>query len=294
MLLTGMNQQPFNQAEIAIWRAEIEPRESFQLQPVELHPSPGSLDAASQELPPGVYTTFRTFNGDKILSLNDQVKRLEQSASLVDCPIHIPINLLREILRKVLRSYPSQEKRVRISMDLTTGAIYILIEPLQIPGKTQYEQGVRVLTVRHQRQNPKAKQTQFIEIADTIRKNYPGDVNDLLMVNDDGFILEGLNSNFFAVRNAEIYTADENVLSGITRETVLKIIRQLEIPYHLYPVHVTDLGKVEEAFLTSASRSVLPIAQIDQIWMKDQVPGPVTMIIRDAYWKYIKVRLEEL
>ena len=289
-----MNQQPFNQAEIAIWRAEIEPQESFQLQPVELHPSPGSLDAASQVLPPGVYTTFRTFNGDKILSLNDQVKRLEQSADLVGCPIQLQINLLRDILCKVLKPYPSHEKRVRVSMDLKTGAIYILIEPLQIPGKMQYERGVQVLMVRHQRQNPKAKQTQFIEIADTIRKDYPGDVNDLLMLNDDGFILEGLNSNFFAVRNDEVFTADENVLSGITRETVLKVIRQLGIRYHLSPIHVNELGEVEEAFLTSASRSVLPIAQIDQTRMKDPVPGPVTRAIRDAYWKYIKVRLEDL
>ena len=245
-------------------------------------------------LPPGVYTTFRTFNGDKILSLNDQANRLEQSAGLVGCPLLIHINLLREMLRKVLSSYPSQEKRVRISIDLKTGAFYILIESLQIPGKNEYGRGVRVLTVRHQRQNPKAKLTQFIEIADTIRKEYPGDLNDLLMVDDDGFILEGLNSNFFAVRNAEVFTAGENVLSGITRETVLKVIRQLGIPMRLSPIHIHDLEKIDEAFLTSASRSVLPIAQIDQTRIKVPVPGPITLSIRDAYWKYVQSRLESL
>jgi branched-chain amino acid aminotransferase len=292
--LIGMNQQPSKRADIAVWRSEIEPQDSPKLQPVLLHPSPRSLDAASQMLPPGVYTTFRTFNGDKILSLNDQVKRLEQSAGLVGYPTQINIILLREMLRKVLRPYPTQEKRVRISLDLKKGAIYILVESLQIPGKDQNERGVQVLMVRLQRQNPKAKQTQFIEIADTIRKDYPGDVNDLLMVNNDGFILEGLNSNFFAIRNAEVFTADENVLSGITRETVLKIIHQLGLPYHLAPIHVNDLGKVDEAFLTSASRSVLPIAQIDQTRVKDPVPGPITKSIRETYWKYVTARLEDL
>ena len=289
-----MNQKPFNQIEIAVWRAEIEPQGSLQLQPVELHPSPGSLDEASQMLPPGVYTTFRTFNGDKILRLNDQVNRLEQSASLVGCPLQIHNNLLREMLRKVLSLYPSHEKRVRISIDLKTGAFYILIESLQIPDKNEYDRGVQVLTVRHQRQNPKAKLTRFIEIADTIRREYPGDINDLLMVDDDGFILEGLNSNFFAVRNAEVFTAGENVLSGITRETVLKVIRQLGIPMRLSPIHIHDLEKIDEAFLTSASRSVLPIAQIDQTRIKVPVPGPITVSISDAYWKYIQSRLENL
>jgi branched-chain amino acid aminotransferase len=289
-----MNQKPFNQIEIAVWRAEIEPQGSFQLQTVELHPSPGSLDEASQMLPPGVYTTFRTFNGDKILRLNDQVNRLEQSASLVGCPLQIHNNLHREMLRKVLSPYPSHEKRVRISIDLKTGAFYILIESLQIPGKNEYERGVQVLTVRHQRQNPKAKLTQFIEIADTIRREYPGDINDLLMVDDDGFILEGLNSNFFAVRNAEVFTAGENVLAGITRETVLKVIRKLGIPIRLFPIHIHDLERIEEGFLTSASRSVLPIAQIDQTRIKVPVPGPITVSISDAYWKYIQSRLENL
>lgn len=289
-----MNQQLFRQAKIAIWQAEIEPDKSFRLKPVNLHPSPQSLDAASQMLPHGVYTTFRTFEGDKILSLQDQINRLEQSAILVGCSIHIEINSLREMLRKMVSPYPSQEKRVRISVDLKTDALYLLIEPLQTPGKSQYTQGVRVKTVPHQRQNPKAKQTQFIEIAHAIRKQHPNGVNDLLMVDDDGFILEGLNSNFFAVRNAEIFTADENVLSGITRETVLKVIHQLGITVHLTPVHVKELGNVEEAFLTSASRSVLPIAQIDRFKLEGSVPGPITTAIREAYWKYVTAQLEDL
>jgi branched-chain amino acid aminotransferase len=289
-----MNQQRYKQAKIAIWQAEIEPNKSFRLQPVNLHPSPQSFDAASQMLPQGVYTTFRTFDGDKILSLQDQINRLVQSAGLVGCSIKIGINSLRSILHKVVSSYPSQEKRVRISVDLQTGALYLLIEPLQTPGKSQYAQGTRVITIPHQRQNPKAKQTQFIEIADAIRKEHPNEVNDLLMVNDDGFILEGLNSNFFAVLNGEIFTADENVLSGITREIVLKVINQLGITVHLTPIHIDHLRSVEEAFLTSASRSVLPIAQIDQFKFEGSVPGPITMAIREEYWKYVTSRLEVL
>jgi branched-chain amino acid aminotransferase len=289
-----MHQQPNRQLEIAVWRIEIEPQGSFHLQSVNLYPSPKSLDAASLMLPQGVYTTFRTFDGDKILSLHDQAYRLEQSASLVGCPIHIEINWLREILRKVVRPFPSQEKRVRLSVDLKTGSIYVLIEPLQVPSKSQYEHGVRVVTVLRQRHNPKAKQTQFIEIADAIRKDYPEDINDLLMVDDDGFILEGLNSNFFAVRNNEIFTAEENVLSGITREAVLKVIRQLGIALYLTPVHINDLGQVREAFLTSASRSVLPIAKIDQIRIEGSIPGLITKSIREEYWNYVNARLENL
>lgn len=279
---------------IVIWRIKIDPQKSDQLERVDLHPSPLSLDDASQILPPGVYTTFRTFDGDKILSLNNQVSRLEESALLVGHTLQVKIEPLRETLRKVVQRFPSQEKRIRISIDLQAGVIYILIEPLQIPKKSQYEHGVRLLTVRHKRQNPKAKRTQFIEIASSIRKKYPQEIDDLLMVDDDGFILEGLSSNFFAVRNGEVYTAAEHVLSGITRKAVLEIIDHHKIPLHLSPVHVSGLEELEEAFLTSASRSVLPVAQIDRFEIAGPVPGPVTTLIAKGYWDYVAERLEDL
>lgn len=280
--------------QIVVWKAIIDLQGCFQLDRVDLPSVPQSLDEASQMLPHGVYTTFRTFDGDKVLTLQDQVTRLEQSANLEGQPLRVTMESLKRVLRKVVPSYPSEEKRIRISIDLKDCAMYLIIEPLRIPSKDQYEHGVRLVAVHHKRENPKAKRTQFIEIAQAIRKQYPEGINDLLMIDDDGFILEGLNSNFFAVRGGEIFTAGENVLSGITRQTVLHIIRELRLPYHLSPIHIHDLNKLEEAFLTSASRSVLPVAQIDQVMIGEPVPGALTTSITDAYWKYVNARLENL
>jgi branched-chain amino acid aminotransferase len=289
-----MKQPPNKLPDIAVWRAKIDLRGSYQLECVDLRPAPQSLNEGSQRLPKGVYTTFRTFDGDKILSLADQVERLEESAGLMGYAIQISIQPLREMLHKLVHQYPSQEKRVRISMDLTADVVYVLIESLQIPGKSKYDLGVRLATVPHERQNPKAKRTQFIEIAESIRRKFPGDLDDLLMVDAGGFILEGLNSNFFAIQHAEVFTAGDDVLAGITRKIVLNVIRQLGIPYHLSPIHMTDLQNLEEAFLTSASRSVLPVAQIDQFKVGSSMPGPITNAIQQAYWKYVASRLEQL
>jgi branched-chain amino acid aminotransferase len=285
---------PNKMPEIMVWKAKIDPQESFQLERVNLLPSPQSFDDASQMLPSGVYTTFRTFNGEKILSLQNQVNRLEQSAILERRPMRVKIASLRQILHKVVHSYSSAEKRVRISIDLKDGTVYILIEPLRIPSKDQYEHGVRLVTVHHKRQNPRAKRTQFIDIAQTFRKQHPEDINDLLMVDDDGFILEGLNSNFFAVRDGQIFTAGGNVLSGITREIVLNIIREMKLPHSFAPIHIHDLNTLEEAFLTSASRSVLSVAQIDQVMIREPIPGALTTSITNAYWNYVTARLENL
>ena len=280
--------------EIAVWIAKIDSRGNYQLEEVNLIPAPLSLDQASQMLPPGVYTTFRTFDGDKTLGLTDHVNRLEGSASLVGQPIQLRIGSLRAILREAVGGYPSQEKRVRLSVDLQSCVVYVLVEMLQTPSVNDYAHGVNVKTIHYKRQNPKAKQTQFIDTAHSIRKNISADIDDVLMTDEDGFILEGLNSNFFAIKQGELFTAGENVLSGITREIVLRIMRQMDIPFHPSPIHITDLEKLEEAFLTSASRSILAVARIDEIKIGGLIPGPITASITDAYWKYVIARLEDL
>jgi branched-chain amino acid aminotransferase len=282
--------------EIAVWRAEIDSRGVTQLKKIELKPAPKSFDQASQALTPGVYTTFRTFDGDKILGLSEHVKRLQESASLVGQPIQIKIGPLRDLVREAVLHYPSHEKRVRLSVDLEScgGVVYVFIESLHTLKNYDYAHGVKVVTFLHKRQNPKAKRTEFINTANSIRKNISGDYEDVLMSDQDGFILEGLNSNFFAIKQGEIFTASENVLSGITREMVLRIINQLDVPLHLSPVNIADLEKLDEGFLTSASRAVLPIAQIDGFKIGTSIPGPITTRITKAYWEYVSARLEDL
>jgi branched-chain amino acid aminotransferase len=280
--------------EIVVWIAKTDPYGNYQLEEVNLHPVPHSLDQASQMLPHGVYTTFRTFDGDKILGLSDHVNRLEGSASLVGRPIQLRIGSLRAMLREVVSRFPAQEKRVRVSVDLRNCDVYVLVEALRIPDVSDYAHGVNVVTFRFQRQNPKAKQTQFIDIAHSIRENISPDIDDVLMTDEDGFILEGLNSNFFAIERGEVLTAGENVLSGITREMVLKIMRLMDIPFHLSPIHITDIEKLDEAFLTSASRSILAIARIDEFKIVGLIPGPITASITNAYWRYVAARLEDL
>jgi branched-subunit amino acid aminotransferase/4-amino-4-deoxychorismate lyase len=49
------------------------------------------------------------------------------------------------------------------------------------------------------------------------------DVNEVLLVDDRGAVEEGMSSNFFAVTNGVVHTADEGVLKGTVRELVLEV-----------------------------------------------------------------------
>ena len=114
------------------------------------------------------------------------------------------------------------------------------------------------------------------------------------MVDEDGRILEGLSSSFFAVRGGELWTAESGVLFGTTRAWVLELANELDIIVNLEGAPLDDLEGIEEAFLTSSSRGLLPVRQIQDIVISSGVPGPVTLALMDAYQARLADELEEI
>ena len=90
---------------------------------------------------------------------------------------------------------------------------------------------------------------------------------------EDGSVLEGLSSNFFAVKGGRLFTEEERVLKGVTRALVLEVAREV-LPTERVAVRLED--GVEECFITSVSREVLPVVRIDGRPIGDGRPGVVT------------------
>ena len=79
-----------------------------------------------------------------------------------------------------------------------------------------------------------------------------------MLDNHDRF-LEGLSSNFFAILGGVLWTAEQGVLSGITRAVVIECANQVGLPLRLEPPPREDLTSFDEVFITSSSRGVLPV-----------------------------------
>lgn len=280
--------------QVAIWK--LTPSRASALEEVRLYPEPASLNAASRLLPGGVYTTFRTFEGHKILPLEDHIRRLEESAALVNTSIPLDPKTIHAALYEAVGRFSNGEKRIRLTLDLEKvhGELYISLEPLQVPSAQDYERGVRAITCASHRDNPKAKQTSFISIAENVRRELPPDVNEGLLLDAGGHILEGLSSNFFAIRDGVIWTAEEGVLAGITRSILLKIARQLRIPIRMEAIASAEIPALQEAMITSASRLVLPVTQIDRTAIGTGEPGPITRRLMQAFEAEIKADLVEI
>lgn len=280
--------------EIQIWRLPATSDAGIE----NVHGFSGikTLDQATSRLPGGGYTTFRTFEKYRVLRISDHYQRLEETAVLAGRPLTIDRRRLSGAIHQALAACPAKELRVRLILDLEQGIgdIYIMMEILHTPEENKYRDGVYVLTRSMHRQNPKAKLTGFLEAAAAVRHEMPEGVEEVLMVGEDARILEGLSSNFFAVRGGVIYTAEEGVLSGITRLIVIDEIQDCGLPFIREGLPIIDACNIEEAFITSASRAVLPVTSIDGKPVGDGKPGVITRLLQTRYHLRIERELDTL
>jgi D-alanine transaminase len=81
----------------------------------------------------------------------------------------------------------------------------------------------------------------------------------------DGYAIEGSNSNLFIVKSGIIITPPKSryMLGGITRELLLKIAKQNEIPCEVRRISKQELFTADEIWVTSAARDVMPIIKLD-------------------------------
>lgn len=249
-------------------------------------PDMSSLDAVTRQLPQGLYTTFRTYDGGRrVLGLRSHFERLYKPATVQGIDPSLPEGDLRRNLVDLLQSYHG-EGRVRLIL-AKQGQIYVAVEPLKSLPVEIYLHGVNVMTTDVERQDPRLKSTSFISASQGARlKIAERKVFEALLMHN-GSILEGMTSNFFYIKEGKLGTAREGILLGVTRQTVLRVARGREVEIVYKPLRLDDVPALEEAFITSSSRGIVPVVQIDAWAVGEGRPGMVTMELRQAYDEYV-------
>jgi len=250
-----------------------------------------SLTASSSALPAGAYTTFRTYGGRGVLRLPAHLRRLEESAALQGRPGSVDDAAARRAVKAALDATRHPESRVRLTF--APPRLFVAVEPFTPLPARLYEEGVACVTLALHRDNPRSKDTRFIATAQQAHARLPEGVEEGLLVAEDGGVLEGLSSNFFAVRQGELWSEEARVLAGVTRSLVLEVAAGV-LPVHREAVPRDALALVDESFVTSVSREVLPVTRIDGRPVGDGCVGPETREIMGAFAALVAREREEL
>ncbi|WP_019123093.1 aminodeoxychorismate lyase [Brevibacillus massiliensis] len=105
-----------------------------------------------------------------------------------------------------------------------------------------------------------------------------------LFLTQDGYVCEGIVSNVFWVRNGKLYTPSvaTGLLNGITRQHVLTLAEELNLPWEEGLFLLSSLTAAEEAFLTNSVQEIIPVNQVDGVPLAQDY-GPITKALRLAY-----------
>ena len=89
-------------------------------------------------------------------------------------------------------------------------------------------------------------------------------------------------------------TAQKDILLGVTRRTVLRVARGSGLDIVYRPLKRKQIPTLSEAFLTSSSRGIVPIIQIDDVMVGEGNPGPITKTLMENYKIFVMRTAERI
>jgi branched-subunit amino acid aminotransferase/4-amino-4-deoxychorismate lyase len=268
--------------------------------PLALRPPAGASEVHDllDGLPLGVYTALRTFEHHKFLRLEEHLGRLKRSMALLGWEMALDERALRRALDQVARAYPLADARVRIDVLArpalalgTDSRLLIALAPFTPVPAEAYRDGVRVGIARElSRPDPQIKQASFVRSRRPYQQANPA-LYEWLIVDAHGRLLEGMSSNFYAVIDRVLWTAGQGVLEGVARTMVLEVAKAAGIAVRLEPPLIGDLERFAEAALSSASRAIVPIVEIERHTVGAGRPGPVIDRLLEGYRRLLAQEL---
>lgn len=242
----------------------------------------------------GVYEVVPVYQRRPFL-LNLHIQRLQRSAEaigiesiaaefwyqLVSDLIHR--NNLDDCLVYIQLTFGADSQRSHLPTHPLTPTIYASVSPLQVHWNTPTPVKVAVLEdIRWHRCDIKS-----ISLLGNIMLKREAAKKGALepLLHRNGRITEGASCNYFLVKQGALYTppADHLILAGITRTWVIQLARQLGIEVFEIVCDVNQLQHADEVFLTSSSREVQPVGQIDDIIVGNGQCGVITAQIAEAF-----------
>ncbi|MBW2526822.1 MAG: aminotransferase class IV family protein [Deltaproteobacteria bacterium] len=276
--------------------AQVELHAVTQDGPVELPVPPDATDVHElfDPMPLGVYSGLATYDHNRFVRLDDHIARTKKSAALLRWPGAIDADWLRRTLHQLVEAFPHDDCRVRfdwlrvpLRRDGWSSRVVVGLSPRPPVPERDLRDGVHLALTSIRRRSPLIKTTDFVIERRVCAVESP-DAYEHLMVDDEGRISEGTSVNFFGVRGRRVLTAGAGVLEGITRKTVLELVPAAGLDLELEGVPVAELGLLDEAFLTSSTREIVPVTSVGTQLIGNGRPGPVTLALLETYRDYVR------
>ena len=116
-----------------------------------------------------------------------------------------------------------------------------------------------------------------------------------IMLDYFGFVAEGSGENLFLVHDGTLYTAPiaAGILHGITRDSIMRIARDLGYEVREQQIPREMLYIADEAFFSGTAAELTPIRSVDRVPVGAGTPGPITLAIQEQFMGIATGRIED-
>ncbi|MCB1764213.1 MAG: branched-chain amino acid transaminase [Gammaproteobacteria bacterium] len=256
---------------------------------------------------------YATDRGPAIFRLEDHTRRLLDSARILGMKVRFDAATLNAAQIEAVRINQLSSAYIRPICFFGSEGMGLRADNLQVHtaiaawewgaylGEENLKRGIRIRTSSYTRHHVnvtmcRAKSTgnytnSMLALQEALVDGY----DEALLLDTQGYVMEGSGENFFIVRDGAIYTPDlTSALDGITRKTIMRLAKE-ELGLDVIEKRITrdEVYIADEAFFTGSAAEVTPIRELDNRSIGNGGRGPITEQLQTLYFDQVKGRRKE-
>ncbi len=259
----------------------------------------------------GVFEGVRAYYNETqkktyIFRLEEHTRRLLNSAKIFQMKVPFDLHTLMEAQKNVVRANQLQSAYIRpiiwlgserLGIAATNNSVHAAIAAWHwgsYLGEDGIKNGIRVKTSSYTRHHVNVSMVRakasgyYINSILANQEVCSMGYDEALLLDTEGYVSEGSGENIFIVRNQTLYTPEvASCLDGITRDSVMKIARDLG--YHIQEKRITrdEVYCADEAFFTGTAAEITPIRELDDRVIGEGTRGPITEKIQKLFFEAV-------
>lgn len=251
---------------------------------------------------------YKTGKGPAVFRLRDHIERLGNSARLVEMELPYSVDELVRATKETIKANGIEECYIRPLVFYGYGVMglnpegspvntAIAIWPWETYlGEEGLRKGIRARISTKLRIDPRMLPPHSKLVAnyansilaklEAIRTGY----DEAIFLNLDGFVVEGPGENLFMVKDGVLITPplSSGALEGITRDSIIRIAKDKEIPVKEENISKEQLYDADEAFFTGTAAEVTPIREIERHIIGGGERGKITTELQQKFFDVVR------
>jgi len=253
----------------------------------------------------GVYEVIPVYGG-RPFRLTQHLQRLRNSLVAIRLDLDISDAQWADILNRLIANHVNQNNsELSVYLQVTRGpaairdhgfpsetspTVFVMANPLPAISPELAQQGIHAVSmddIRWQRCDIKA----ITLLANVLLRQQAHDLGakEAILIRD-GLALEGAASNLFVVKNDKLITPpkSQHLLPGVTRDLILELAATAGLDAIEDDIPAQALPDYDEIWLTSSTKEIMPVTQLDDTVISNAQPGPAWQRMTQVYQDFIK------